>query len=162
MATAGELIRKVRQRAGLTQSELAQRAGTSQAAVARYESGDVSPVVTTLERLLAAGGCRLDLQVDVEVPLVDHVMAHRRQIIDLAAAKGAHNVRLFGSAVRGQTGAGSDIDFLVEFDTSRGLWPMIELADELEQLLGRPVDVAPRELLRDEVAEQALTEAIPL
>jgi uncharacterized protein len=162
MATAGELIRRVRKSAGITQTELAQRAGTSQAAVARYESGDVSPVVSTLERLLAAGGYRLGLQADSDAPLVDHVRAHRQQIIDLAAAKGAGNVRLFGSAARGQADAGSDIDFLVEFDTSRGLWPLIELADELEQLLGRPVDVAPVEILRDEVAERALAEAIPL
>ena len=119
MATAGELIREVRLKAGLTQSELARRAGTSQAAVARYESGDVSAVVTTLERLLAPRGYRLDLQADSEAPLVD-------------------------------------------FDTSKGLWPMLKLADELEQLLGRPVDVAPVELLRDEVAERALAEAIPL
>ena len=149
-------------RARLTQAELARRAGTSQAAVARYEAGDVSPVVTTLERLLAAGGCRLELQVDAAAPVRDQVLARRQEIIDLAAAKGARNPRLFGSVAQGGDDDLSDIDILVDFDTSHGLWPLIELADELEHLLGRHVDVAPVELLRPEVAKGALAEAIPL
>jgi predicted nucleotidyltransferase/DNA-binding XRE family transcriptional regulator len=162
VATAGELIRRVREGAGLTQGELARRAGTSQAAVARYEAGDVSPVVTTLERLLAAGGCRLDLQVDTTVPALDMVMRHRERIVKMAAAKGAVNVRIFGSTARGEADASSDIDVLVDFDVAEGLWPMIELADELEGLLGRRVDVAPVQILKPEVAERALAEALPL
>jgi predicted nucleotidyltransferase len=119
-------------------------------------------VVTTLERLLAAGGYRLDLQVEADAPLLDWVRGHRQQIIELAAARGAGNVRLFGSVVRGESGADSDIDILVDFDTSHGLRPLLELADELEALLGRHVDVAPVELLKAEVAERALAEALPL
>ena len=47
--------------AGLTQAELARRAGTTQAAVARVEGGRVSPTVRTLQRLLAATGHELTL-----------------------------------------------------------------------------------------------------
>lgn len=162
MSAAADLLRKVRTRAGLTQSELARRAGTSQAAVARYESGDVSPMVSTLERLLAAGGFHLDLRAEVAQPVLDQIVGHRQEIVDLVTARGASNPRIFGSIARGEADDGSDVDILVDFDTSHGLWPLIELADELEALLGRPVDIAPQELLKPEVARTALAEAIPL
>lgn len=162
MSAAADLLRKVRTRAGLTQSELARRAGTSQAAVARYESGDVSPMVSTLERLLAAGGFHLDLRAEVAQPVLDQIVGHRQEIVDLVTARGASNPRIFGSIARGEADDGSDVDILVDFDTSHGLWPLIELADELEALLGRPVDIAPQELLKPDVARTALAEAIPL
>ena len=162
MSAAADLLRSVRIRAGLTQTELARRAGTSQAAVARYESGDVSPMVSTLERLLAAGGFHLDLRAEVAQPVLDQIVGHRQEIVDLVAARGASNPRIFGSIARGEADDGSDVDILVDFDTSHGLWPLIELADELEALLGRPVDIAPQELLKPEVARTALAEAIPL
>ena len=50
------MLRTTRERAGLSQRQLARRAGTSQAAVSCYERGTVSPSVRTLARLLAA--CR--------------------------------------------------------------------------------------------------------
>lgn len=163
MSHAGELIREVRTRTGLTQAELARRAGTSQAAVARYESGDVSPVVSTLERLLAAAGYSLSLDASRDAgPVLDLVRRHRAEVLDRAHAHGAHNVRIFGSVARGEATEASDIDVLVDFDTSHGLLPMITLADELEDLLGRRVDVAPASALAPEVAERALAEAIPL
>jgi transcriptional regulator with XRE-family HTH domain len=52
-------IRTARRRAGLTQSDLAARTGTSQATVSAYESGRKQPSVDTLTRLLAATGTRL-------------------------------------------------------------------------------------------------------
>ena len=55
------LIRNARQAAGITQVELAGRAGTAQPAVAAYESGTRTPNLATLERLL--GACEHDVQV---------------------------------------------------------------------------------------------------
>jgi transcriptional regulator with XRE-family HTH domain len=55
------LIRDARQAAGITQVELADRAGTAQPAVAAYESGGKTPNLTTLERLL--GACEHDIEV---------------------------------------------------------------------------------------------------
>lgn len=49
-------MKDARRLAGLTQSELAERAGTSQAAISAYESGAKQPTVATLDRLLAAAG----------------------------------------------------------------------------------------------------------
>lgn len=58
-ATVATDLRTARRRAGLTQRQLAERAGTSQAAVARYERGRTVPDVATLARLLAAAGYAL-------------------------------------------------------------------------------------------------------
>jgi transcriptional regulator with XRE-family HTH domain len=57
-ALASTLI-EARNRAGLTQQELAQKMGTTQPVVARLESGRVRPSLRTLERLAAATGSRL-------------------------------------------------------------------------------------------------------
>lgn len=57
------LIRRARRSAGLSQSELARRARTSQAAVSAYESGRRSPSVETLTRLLTAAGFELRMRL---------------------------------------------------------------------------------------------------
>jgi hypothetical protein len=57
----GEAIRQTRKHHGLSQSVLALRAGTDQAAVSRIEREEISPAVETVERLLAAMGEQLDL-----------------------------------------------------------------------------------------------------
>jgi transcriptional regulator with XRE-family HTH domain len=59
---AGAMLRSARTRAGLTQGELATRAGTSQATVSAYESGSKQPSVATFSRLLAAAGSRLTVE----------------------------------------------------------------------------------------------------
>src|SRR5688572_31489358 len=53
------LLRDARQRAGLTQRKLAERADTSQSAIARYERARTLPDLYTLRRLLAACGFEL-------------------------------------------------------------------------------------------------------
>jgi transcriptional regulator with XRE-family HTH domain len=59
---AGTMLQAARKRAGLTQGELAGRAGTSQATVSAYESGSKQPSVATFSRLLAATGSRLTVE----------------------------------------------------------------------------------------------------
>jgi transcriptional regulator with XRE-family HTH domain len=66
---AGNLIRLARHDGALSQRELARRAGTSQAAIAAYESGKRSPSVDTLARIVRAAGQDLRIQV---VPYDDH------------------------------------------------------------------------------------------
>jgi transcriptional regulator with XRE-family HTH domain len=58
--TIGEILRSARMSAGLTQRELARRAGTAQSVVARLEGGEASPTWETLVRLLAAAGFEID------------------------------------------------------------------------------------------------------
>lgn len=59
--TAGELLREARRRHGLSQTRLARRAGTSQAAISRIERGLVSPTIETLAALVAQAGDELVL-----------------------------------------------------------------------------------------------------
>lgn len=56
---AASLLREARLAAGLSQAELADRSGTSQATLSDYERGAKTPSAATLERILAAGGRRL-------------------------------------------------------------------------------------------------------
>ena len=59
--TPGRLIRATRERAHLTQGQLAARCATAQSAISRLETDAVSPTVETLERILAAAGAELIL-----------------------------------------------------------------------------------------------------
>lgn len=169
MAEVAALIRRARKRAGLTQHALAARAGTSQAAVARYETGVASPAVDTLDRLLHGAGHVLSLDAhpaaissDLSGTKANKVRRHRGQIKRLIRAANASNPRLFGSVARGDDAPGSDIDLLVDFDTRNGLQPLIDLKHELERLLDEPVDVTTPSILKPRVAARALAEAVPL
>ena len=164
-----ELLLEARRSAGLTQAELARRAGTSQAMVARYETGVASPTVRTLRRLLRAADRDLELSsVASEAaippsPLATSLREHRAEITAAAERVGAHNVRIFGSVARGEDTADSDLDLLVDFPArERGLLPLLTLADQVERLVGRRVDVAAVEVMAEPVRDRALAEAVPL
>lgn len=166
---AGELIARVRRDVGLTQAELARRAGTSQAMVARYETGMASPTVRTLARLLRAAGRELVISspesgsADLSGPVAGVLREHRAAIHAAAEAVGARNVRVFGSVARGDETPDSDVDLLVDFPAGeQGLFPLLMLAEEVERLVGRPVDVAAVEVMAGPVRERALAEAVPL
>jgi len=55
----GELVREARKRAAMTQRELAERAGTTQSAIARLESGRTSPTLEQVQRLMRLAGFEL-------------------------------------------------------------------------------------------------------
>jgi len=59
----GEAVRRRREELGLTQAQLAERAGLKQPAVARFEAGGTMPTIPMLERLAAALGMRLTLEL---------------------------------------------------------------------------------------------------
>ena len=164
----GTLISEARHRAGLTQARLAARSGTSQAAIARYENNTVSPAVATLERVMRAAGAALHVSSEPAAPSdltsdqAIRLRHHRRDVIKLARRAGATNLRLFGSVSRGEARLDSDIDLLVDFDSSAGLLPILRLREELSDLLGYDVDIAPSDMLRDDVAVSVLAEAVAL
>jgi ribosome-binding protein aMBF1 (putative translation factor) len=59
----GEQVREAREAAGLSQRELARRMGTSQAAVARLEAGGTGATLTTLQRVAAALGLKITVEL---------------------------------------------------------------------------------------------------
>ena len=78
MVDAGSLIREARRRAGLTQAQLAQRLGRSQAEVARLERPGASLTTSTLDRTLHATGHRLRLSAEAFEPSVDESLLASR------------------------------------------------------------------------------------
>ncbi len=81
MRTAGQVVRDARARHGLTQAQLALRAGTTQTAISRLERDQRSPTVDTLNRLLLVMGERADIvtrQLEAEDDPV-HLAAERRR-----------------------------------------------------------------------------------
>lgn len=88
--------------------------------------------------------------------------ARRSEVLGIAAAHGARNVRVFGSVARGEAGPDSDIDLLVDLDAGRGLLDHAALMLDLEALFGRKVDVAVERGLRPAVRQRVLSEAIAL
>ena len=61
-------VMDVRNRAGLTQQELARKMGTTQPVIARLESGRIRPSMRTLERLAEATGSRLLISFERRTP----------------------------------------------------------------------------------------------
>ena len=91
--------------------------------------------------------------------------ARRDEIVRIAAAHGAGNVRVFGSVARGDPDATSDVDFLVDItadaDGFRYFGLLEDLRRALTQALGRPVDVVDSAGL-SRLRERVLREAVPL
>lgn len=169
-------ICRARVGAGLTQQELAMRAGTSQPALARYETGAALPSLPTLERLLLGCGRRLQLRtVRADQPSAPATSArgllgpragalrhHRRRLLDAARRRGVHRVRVFGSLARGEAVPTSDVDLLVDLDDERTLIDLAAFRREAEEILGTPVDVATPDLLKARIRAEVLSEAVPL
>ena len=83
---SGEVLRAARRRRGLSQAELARRAGTSQPVISAYERGHRDPSTETLRRLLAAAGERLQLALAPTVPDVPppvDAAEHGRRLVDV-------------------------------------------------------------------------------
>lgn len=100
---AAELVRRCRRRSGLTQQQLAVRAGTTKSAISRLESGDVSPTVSTLERLLLSLGYRLGGEAVPMVPRADP--AQLDAVSDLTPTERLDHALASQSALRGLLGA---------------------------------------------------------
>ncbi len=84
--TPSALLQAVRQRQGLTQAQLAARAGTTQPVVSAYEHGRRDPTFATLAKLVAAGG--EELRIDAVAPAGDLPKArdaqeHARRFLDV-------------------------------------------------------------------------------
>jgi predicted nucleotidyltransferase len=129
---------------GFTQQRIAQIVGRSQPEVSRliraYRAGRFRPT-SPLGRILAR---------------------HRSEIVALAHAHKASNIRVFGSVARGEDDEASDIDLLVDLDPGADLFDLAALDTGLTELLGRPVDIVPARMLKPHVAQSALADAVQL
>ena len=90
---SGGLLREARLRAGLTQRELARRAGTSQSVVARIEQGRSDPSTATLARLLAAAGFELRAELTPIGVADTHMLGDVPRILSLTPEERLLEVR---------------------------------------------------------------------
>ena len=90
------------------------------------------------------------------------IQTKRGEILRIAAKHGVHRIRLFGSVARGEAGPQSDVDFLVEVGPKHSPFFPGGLVVDLQDLLGRRVDVVEPEGLYPLLKEQILKEAINL
>lgn len=86
----------------------------------------------------------------------------REEILRLARRHGAYNVRVYGSAARGEAGPESDIDLVVDLEPGRTLLDLGGLQMDLQDLLGRPVDLKTTSGLREDVRKRVATQAVSL
>ena len=87
---------------------------------------------------------------------------NRDEILRLAAAHGARNIRVFGSVARGEADEESDVDFLVDLEPGRSLLDLGGLLMDMRDLLGRRVDVVTEKGLRPRIRDRVFREAVPL
>jgi len=86
----------------------------------------------------------------------------RDQIFEVAKRHGVTRIRVFGSVARGEAGASSDVDFLVEVGAHPSPWFPGGLVADLEELLGMRVQVVTERGLDELLRDRVLAEAIPL
>lgn len=86
----------------------------------------------------------------------------REEIRRIASAHGAGNVRVFGSTGRGEQGAASDLDLLVDMAEGRSLFDLIALSNDLEESLGVEVDVVTEASLSPYMRDRVLDESVAL
>lgn len=67
---------------------------------------------------------------------------------------------LFGSYLRGEQNRNSDLDILIEFSETPGLFTFMELERELSQLLGVKVDLVMKKTLKPVIGKQILNEVV--
>lgn len=176
MADVAAILRKARANADLSQADVAARVGTSQPALARYETGVTLPTLPTLERILSACGQRLQIRALSAAGSADRAISmrgqlgpqarelrrRRRSLLDAAHAHGVNKLRVFGSLARGQAETASDVDLLVDLKPGRTLVDLAAFRREATEILDMPVDVATEDMLKERIRDTVLAEALPL
>ena len=94
--------------------------------------------------------------------ILDEIKNRKHELMPILARYGATNPRVFGSVARGQETGASDIDLLVSLPDTLSLFDVAALQIELEELLGRAVDLVTEGELHLRIKPQALREAVAL
>lgn len=95
------------------------------------------------------------------VPAQD-IRKRSADIVRIALSHGARRVRLFGSAASGQMSGASDVDVLVDMAPGASLLDLVAIKQDLEDLLGRPVDVVTERSISPYIRDEVLKKAVNL
>jgi predicted nucleotidyltransferase/DNA-binding XRE family transcriptional regulator len=168
--TAAAVLRGARKSAGLSQQELAVRAGVTQSVISAYESGNRQPAVGTLQALIDAAGYDLLLHLrrqpknlaSLTGPVGRRVRRRRGELVAAAASHGLANLRVFGSVARGEDHPGSDVDLLADFPPGLSLFGLARAEADLEAIVGARVELIPERDLKPGVRARAEQELVEL
>ena len=75
---------------------------------------------------------------------------------------GIRNIRVFGSFARGEAEPESDLDLLVEYVPGHGGFAFVDFCDQVEELLGRKVDVVTEKSLHPLIRDRVLAQSVLL
>jgi uncharacterized protein len=164
------ILREARRRAGMSQTDLADRAGVVQSVISAYESGCRQPALSTLQRLVDATGYELTIGIrrqdrrlrKLSGPVGRRVRQHRHALVTIAAEHGISNLRVFGSVARGDDRPDSDVDLMADLPAGLGLFGLGHARTELEAILGSDVDLVPASDIKPEIRDEVEREAIEL
>jgi len=92
----------------------------------------------------------------------DLLRQKRQTILKLASKYGVKNLRVFGSVARGEATNKSDLDLLADIDDDRSLLDVVGLEQDLEELLGRKVDLLTEGGVSPYLKDRIYKEARPL
>jgi predicted nucleotidyltransferase len=87
---------------------------------------------------------------------------YRNEIVRIAARNGATDIRIIGSRARGEATPSSDFDFLVTLASGRSLIDLIAIKQDLEDLLGSPVDVVTEAAISPYIRDDIIRDAVAL
>ena len=94
---------------------------------------------------------------------IDKILIEKREdILRIAAKHGVSRIRVFGSAALGESRSESDLDLLVEVTGPTTPWFPGGLVAELEEFLGRRVDIVEPDGIRESLRREILQDAVPL
>ena len=94
---------------------------------------------------------------------IDEIIKRKRnEILEISTRYGAKEIKIFGSALRGEAKRNSDVDLLVELEPGRSLLDIIAIKQDLEDLLGCKVDIVTEAALSPYIRDEVLNQAVRL
>ena len=90
------------------------------------------------------------------------IKSRREEILEIAKKFGAKNIRVFGSMARGEESPESDLDIIVDMEKGSSLLDIIAIKQDIEELLGRKVDIVTEASISPYIRRTILREAVNL
>jgi predicted nucleotidyltransferase len=90
------------------------------------------------------------------------IKRYRNEILKISTHYGAKEIKIFGSALKGEAKTNSDVDLLVELEPGRSLLDIIAIKQDLEDLLGCKVDIVTEAALSPYIRDEVLNQAVRL
>jgi predicted nucleotidyltransferase len=150
----GVALREARKARGWSLRAAAKRLTVSVRFLDELERGKATARLDKVVQALAGLGLELAV-LPKAAGAREQVLARKPLLKAIAAKHGVRSLALFGSAARGEAGAASDLDFLVELEEGRSLVDLVGVKQDLEALFGRPVDAFTRASLKPGVRAAA-------